>query len=146
MYIYIYVCINSHSEPTLYSYFKFVVYPVSHLISALASSVTTFRSVSLANHLRAVADAFWPLRTHQCYWTTERWTSQKLSLRWKAKIYIETQPRCTKQSSSIKQFLETLFLTIKMCTGFTTDGIFMNTMCVVSLANHLKRLADAFRP
>ena len=35
--------------------------------------------VSLANHLRAVTDAFCPFRTHQRYWTTGRWTSQKRS-------------------------------------------------------------------
>ena len=29
-------------------------------------------AVSLANHLRAVADAFRPLRTHQRYLKTER--------------------------------------------------------------------------
>ena len=34
-------------------------------------------SVPLANHLRAAADAFRPLRTQQWYWTTERWTSPK---------------------------------------------------------------------
>ena len=33
-----------------------------------------------------------------------------------------------------------------MCTGFTTDGICMNTMCVVSLANYLRAVADASRP
>ena len=30
------------------------------------------------------------------------------------------------KSSAIKQLLETLFLAIKMCTGFTTNGICMN--------------------
>ena len=34
--------------------------------------ISTLCAVSLANHLRAVADAFRPLRTHQCYCTTER--------------------------------------------------------------------------
>ena len=28
--------------------------------------------VSLAKHLSVVADAFCPLRSHQCYWTTEQ--------------------------------------------------------------------------
>ena len=46
----------------------------------------------------------------------------------------------------IKQLLETLFLAIEMCTGFTTDGICINTMCAVSLANHLRAVADVFRP
>ena len=35
---------------------------------------------------------------------------------------------------------------IKMCTSFTTDGICMNTMCAVSLVNHLRVVADAFCP
>ena len=47
---------------------------------------------------------------------------------------------------SIKQLLETLFLTIKMCIGFTIDGICMNTMCAVSLTSHLRAVADVFRP
>ena len=33
-----------------------------------------------------------------------------------------------------------------MCTGFTIDGICMNTMCAVTLAIHLRAVADAFRP
>ena len=49
-------------------------------------------------------------------------------------------------SSDIKQLLGTLFLAIKMCTGYTTDGIYINTMCAVSLANHLRAVADAFHP
>ena len=63
-------------------------------------------------------------------------------------IYIGTQSKCTKrwkQSSAIKQLLDTLFLAIKMCTDFPTDVIWMNTMCAVSLANHLRAVADAFR-
>ena len=43
----------------------------------------------------------------------------------------------------MKQLLEVLFLTIKMCTGFATEGICMNTMCAVSLTNHLRAVADA---
>ena len=45
----------------------------------------------------------------------------------KAKIYIRTQSKCSKRwkqssaSSAIKQLLETLFLTTKMYTGFTTE-------------------------
>ena len=57
--------------------------------------------------------------------------------------------KCTKQwkqSSATKQLLETLFLTIKMCTDFPTDVIWTNTMCAVLLANHLRAAADAFRP
>ena len=50
-----------------------------------------------------------------------------------------------KQSSAIKQHLETLFLAIKLCTDFPTDVIWINTMCAVSLANHLRAVADAFR-
>ena len=44
------------------------------------------------------------------------------------------------------QLLETLLLAIKMCTDFTTDVIWMNTMCTVSLANHLREVADMFHP
>ena len=33
-----------------------------------------------------------------------------------------------------------------MCNGFTTDGICMNTVCAVSLASHLRAVADALRP
>ena len=47
-----------------------------------------------------------------------------------------------KQSSAIKQLLETVLLAIKMCTDFITDVIWMNT---VSLANDLKAVAGAFR-
>ena len=46
--------------------------------------------------------------------------------------------------NSFKQFLETLFLTIKMCTDFPADVIWMNTMCGVSLATHLGAVADKF--
>lgn len=38
-------------------------------------------AVSLANQLRAVADGFHPLRTDQCYWTTEWWTLQEKKLK-----------------------------------------------------------------
>ena len=47
----------------------------------------------------------------------------------KPKSYIGTQLKCTKQwkqRSAIKQLLKTLLLVIKMCTGFTTDVIWMN--------------------
>ena len=67
----------------------------------------------------------------------------------KAEIYIGTQSKFTKrwkQRSAIKQLLETLFLAIKTGTGFTTNVIWMNTMCAVPLANHLRAVADAFRP
>ena len=50
------------------------------------------------------------------------------------------------QSSDIKQLLETLFLTIKMYADFTTDVMWMNTMCPVSLVNHLREVAGAFCP
>ena len=33
-----------------------------------------------------------------------------------------------------------------MCTDFPTDVIWINTMCAVSLVNHLRAVADAFRP
>ena len=60
--------------------------------------------------------------------------------------YNRAQSKCTKpwkQSSAIEQLLETLFLTINMCTGFTTDGICMSRMCAVLLANHIRAVAGA---
>ena len=44
------------------------------------------------------------------------------------------------------QLLESLLLAIKMYTDFTTDVIWMNTMCAVSLANHLRVVADMLHP
>ena len=35
---------------------------------------------------------------------------------------------------------------MKMCTDFPTDVIWINTTCTVSLANHLRAVADAIRP
>ena len=64
-------------------------------------------------------------------------------------LFIEIQSKRTKrwkQSSVIKQLLETMFLAIKMCTDFTTDVIWTNTMRAVSLANHLRAVTDAFHP
>ena len=57
--------------------------------------------------------------------------------------------KCTKrwkQSSATKRLLETLFFAKKMCTDFPADVIWINTMRAVSLANHLRAVADAFRP
>ena len=51
-----------------------------------------------------------------------------------------------KTSSAVKQLLKTLFFTITMCTDFPTDVIWINTMCAVSLANHLRTVANAVRP
>ena len=50
------------------------------------------------------------------------------------------------ERSAIKQLLETLILAMKMCIDFPTDVIWLNTMCAVSLANHPRAVADAFRP
>ena len=50
----------------------------------------------------------------------------------------------TMETELIKQLIETLFLAITMCTGFTTDGTCMNTMRAVSLAKHLRAVADEF--
>ena len=44
------------------------------------------------------------------------------------------------------QLLETLLLSIKMCTDFPTDVIMMKTICAMSRANHLRAVADVFRP
>ena len=57
--------------------------------------------------------------------------------------------KCTKQwkqSPAIKQFVETLFLAIRMCTNFPTDVIWIKIVCTVSLANRFRAVADAFRP
>ena len=50
------------------------------------------------------------------------------------------------QSLVNKQFLETLFLAIKMCTESTADVIWINTMCAVSLPNHLRAVAKGLWP
>ena len=51
-------------------------------------------------------------------------------------VYIRRQSKSVKMHKTmkielnhIKQFLETLFLAIKMCTDFPTDVIWINTMC-----------------
>ena len=62
-------------------------------------------------------------------------------------IYIGRQSKCGKQwkqNSAIKQVLETLLLAIRMCTDFPTDVLWMNTMCTVTLANHLRAEIDTF--
>ena len=46
-----------------------------------------------------------------------------------------------KQGSAIKQLLETLFLDKKIWTCFTIDGVCMNTICALPLANHLRDVA-----
>ena len=56
---------------------------------------------------------------------------------------IGAQSKCTKrwkQSSEIKQLFETLFLAINMCTDFTTDVIWMNTVSAVLLVNVIVKL------
>ena len=67
---------------------------------------------------------------------------------------IGTQSKCQNEQSDenkaqlsiTKQLLETMFLAKKMCTDFPTDVIWMNTMSAVSLANHIRAVADAFCP
>ena len=49
--------------------------------------------------------------------------------------YIGTQSKCTKQwkqSSAIKQLLETLFLTITICNGFTRQYMYEHIVCSVT--------------
>ena len=92
--------------------------------------------LSLENELRAVAAAFRLLRTHQYYWPPEK-ISEVLLIAIRLLVgNFGTQPKCIKrwkQSSAIKQRLEALLLAIKMCTGFTTDVIWMNTnVCSVT--------------
>ena len=67
---------------------------------------------------------------------------------------IGTQSKCQNEQSDgnraqlsiIKQLLEAMFLAMKMCTDFPTDVIWMNTMSALSLANHIRAVADAFCP
>ena len=56
----------------------------------------------------------------------------------------QTQPQHTEpnqnaqsdgNSSTIKQLLEALLLTIKICTGYTTDVIWMNTIVNLTKLN-----------
>ena len=64
-------------------------------------------------------------------------------------INVEIQWKYTKrwkQSSDIKQLVKNPFIIIKMCSEFPTDIIWMNIMCAAPLANHLRAVADAFRP
>ena len=113
--------------------------------------------VSLANHLSVVADAFRPLRTHQCYWTFESWTSQKWcrsncfhTASSQSRKYIWTRSKCTKRykrcTQTTKELLETLFFGINICTEFPKDIKWINTRCAESLANHLRATADVFCP
>ena len=65
-------------------------------------------------------------------------------------MYISTQSKCTKQwkqSSATKWLLETLFFTITMCTGFSTDSLCMSTMCAVSLepSQSISRSISSFK-
>ena len=53
--------------------------------------------------------------------------------------------KAMEQSSAIKQLLETLFFAIKMCTDFTIDVIYMNTMCAVSKRKGQNTSATALR-
>ena len=63
-------------------------------------------------------------------------------------IYMTNKMYKNKQSSAFKQLLETLFLTINLCTGFITDVICTNTKvcCAVALANQLRAAAEVFYP
>ena len=62
----------------IYNYvFIYFIYLYIHMIYIYIW--TQKCTLSLANQLREVADAFRPLRTHQHYWTIDWWTSQKSS-------------------------------------------------------------------
>ena len=45
------------------------------------------------------------------------------------------------RAQPLKRLFKILFLAIKKCTGFTTDVIYCNTKCAVSLANQLRAVA-----
>ena len=68
IYVYIYIYIYTYIHTYIY------IYICTHiLVNTNVYSVTSETTQSS----RAVADALRPLRTHQCYGTTEWWTSQK---------------------------------------------------------------------
>ena len=60
-------------------------------------------------------------------------------------IYLNTikMHKTIETELNIKQLSEILFLVIKIFTGFNTDD---DTICAVSLANHLRAVADTFCP
>ena len=78
--------------------------------------------------------SFWSL--DHCLWQSRKYTSERN----------QNAQNYEKQSSAIKQLLETLLLVEKNPCCFTIDRICRNTMCAVSLANHFRELANAFRP
>ena len=69
------------------------------------------------------------------WWALQKWNPTKrlianTLLVVKTKTIYRNTRKCAKrwkQSSAFKQYLETLLVAIKMCTGFTTDVIWANT-------------------
>ena len=51
-----------------------------------------------------------------------------------------------KQTSAFKRLLEILLLALKVCTGFTTDAMWVNTKLYSVTSKPTKTVADAFRP
>ena len=121
-----------------------------HICEHKVCSVTHKICKSSTRHVSSFKDSSVLLNNWEVNFTkVKSFLSLAHYLWWKPKIYIRTLSKCTKrwkQSSTIKQLLQTLFLAIKICTGFITDGMSMNTLCAVSPANHLRAVADAFRP
>ena len=118
----------------------------NEIIITNVCSVTSEPSMSSSRCVPSFKDSLTLLNNWEVNFTNEVKYFYLLAhcLWWKPKIYIGTQWKCTKrwkQSSAINQLLATLFLAIKMYTGFTADGINMNTMYAVSLANHLRAVA-----
>ena len=69
MHIYMYVCIYIYIYIYIQKngYIYICIYYIYMYVGAcMGMCVNTMCAVSLANHLRAVAGAFRPLRTHQC--------------------------------------------------------------------------------
>ena len=108
--------------------------PVKHLIES--ADITSEPSLSSSRRVSSFKDSSALMNDWEANSTKVKYFQPLVHcLRWKPKIYIRTQAKCTKrwnQSSAIKQLLETLFRAIKMCTGFTTDGIYMNKICNVT--------------
>ena len=96
------------------------------------------------------------METEHSYWAFRNFVPRPKDVHWLSHIYIYiyiyiyigTQSKYIKRwkkSSAIKQLLESLFPVprYKDVTDFSTDVIWMSTMCAVSLANHFRAVTDA---
>ena len=138
IYIYVYLCIYlyyiyyTYEYTYIYIYIMFIytyLYIEEHNVWSVTNKpyqcssrcVLSFKDSSALLHN-------WELN----FITVKSFLSQAHCLWWKPEIYIGIPSKWTKQwkqNLAIKQVLEILFLTIKMCTNFTTDVI---CRCVLS--------------